>query len=173
MYLCARASWCLCCAVFFEIDIVQRRRSQYARILTPMNTCTLTLPLWAPSKDWVPADLEILEVRRLVVDGNIAYHLTYNAGKSRNNPRKGASTRIWTLVGSVPLDRPTIGLQVTLVVSQMCSICMVYSVIKVALQNRKPTVLFAWEHSSKVCSSEWSNGGLFSGRIMNKIQLCS
>jgi hypothetical protein len=27
------------------------------------------------------------------------------------NPGKGASTRIWTLVGSVPLDRPTIRLQ--------------------------------------------------------------
>jgi hypothetical protein len=48
---------------------------------------------------------------RLVVDGNVAYHLTHNAGKSWKNPGKGASTRIWTLVGSVPLDCPTIGLQ--------------------------------------------------------------
>jgi hypothetical protein len=48
---------------------------------------------------------------RLVVDGNIAYHLTYNARKSWKNPGKGASTRIWTLVGSVPLDHPTIRLR--------------------------------------------------------------
>jgi hypothetical protein len=48
-----------------------------------MNTRTQTLPLWAPSKDWAPADLEILEVTNgAVVDGNVAYHLTHNAGKS-------------------------------------------------------------------------------------------
>jgi hypothetical protein len=36
----------------------------------------------------------------LVVDGNVTYHLTHDAGKSQINPRKDASTRIWTLVGS-------------------------------------------------------------------------
>jgi hypothetical protein len=40
----------------------------------------------------------------LVVDGNFTYHLTHNAGKSKINPRKDASTRIWTLVGSAPPD---------------------------------------------------------------------
>jgi hypothetical protein len=47
---------------FFEIHAVQRRRSQHASTLTPMNTRTQTLPLWAPPKDWAPADMEILEV---------------------------------------------------------------------------------------------------------------
>ena len=28
----------------------------------PMNTRTQTLPLWAPPKDWAPADLKIPEV---------------------------------------------------------------------------------------------------------------
>jgi hypothetical protein len=48
---------------------------------------------------------------RLVIDGNVAYHLTHNAGNPGINPVKGAGTKIWTLVGvgSVPLDRPTIG----------------------------------------------------------------
>jgi hypothetical protein len=32
------------------------------RTHTPMNTRTQTLPLWAPLKDWAPADLEIPEV---------------------------------------------------------------------------------------------------------------
>jgi hypothetical protein len=36
--------------------------SQHAHILTPMNTRTQTLPLWAPPKDWAPINLEILEV---------------------------------------------------------------------------------------------------------------
>jgi hypothetical protein len=49
------------CLLFF-IHMVQRRRSQYARTLTPMNTRTQNLPLWVPPKDWAPADLEILEV---------------------------------------------------------------------------------------------------------------
>jgi hypothetical protein len=35
---------------------------------------------------------------RLVVDGNVAYHLTHNIGKSEINPGKCVSTRIWTLV---------------------------------------------------------------------------
>jgi hypothetical protein len=49
-------------ASFFEIDAVQRRCSQHARTLTPMNTRTQTLPLLVPPKDWAPTDLEILEV---------------------------------------------------------------------------------------------------------------
>jgi hypothetical protein len=48
---------------------------------------------------------------RLVVDVNVAYHLTHNAEKSQNKSKKGASTGIWTLVGSVSPDRPTIGLR--------------------------------------------------------------
>jgi hypothetical protein len=47
---------------FFEIHTIQRRRSQHARTLTPKNTRTQTLPLWAPPKEWAPADLEILKV---------------------------------------------------------------------------------------------------------------
>jgi hypothetical protein len=80
-----------------------------------MNTRTQILPLWAPSKDWALTDPEIFEVTTcasssLVVDGNVAYHLTHNVGKSQNKPRTGANTRIWTLLGSVPPDRPTVGL---------------------------------------------------------------
>jgi hypothetical protein len=41
---------------------------------------------------------------RLVVDGNVAYHLTHNAENPGINLLKGATTRIWTLVGSVLLD---------------------------------------------------------------------
>jgi hypothetical protein len=77
-----------------------------------MNTRTQTPPLWAPPKDWAPADLEILEVTNDVSSStDVSYHLTHSAGKSWKLQQKGASTGIWTLVGSVPLDRPTIGLQ--------------------------------------------------------------
>jgi hypothetical protein len=41
---------------------------------------------------------------RLVVDGNVAYHLSVTPENPRINPGKGASTRIWTLVGSVSLQ---------------------------------------------------------------------
>jgi hypothetical protein len=100
------------CVCFFENDIVQRRRLQHARTLTRMNTRTQTLPLWAPPKDWTPADMEIPEVTNDVSSSTgtslTTYHITpVNPGF----PGKGASTRIWTLVGSVPLDRHTIGLQ--------------------------------------------------------------
>jgi hypothetical protein len=40
---------------------------------------------------------------RLAVDGNVAYHLTHNAGKAWKI-QEGASTRVRTLVGIVPLD---------------------------------------------------------------------
>jgi hypothetical protein len=46
----------------FLNDTVQRRRSQHARTLIPMNTHTQTLPLWAPPNDWAPTYLEIPEV---------------------------------------------------------------------------------------------------------------
>jgi hypothetical protein len=48
--------------LFFLNYTVQRRRLQYARTLTPMNTRMQTLPLWAPSKDLALADMEIFEV---------------------------------------------------------------------------------------------------------------
>jgi hypothetical protein len=48
--------------VFFENDTVQRKHSQHTRTITPMNTRMQTLPLWAPPKDWAPANLEIPEV---------------------------------------------------------------------------------------------------------------
>jgi hypothetical protein len=47
----------------------------------------------------------------LVVDGNVAYHLTHTSENPGINPGKDASTKIWTLVVNVPLNRPTIGLQ--------------------------------------------------------------
>jgi hypothetical protein len=47
----------------------------------------------------------------LVVDGNVGYHLTHNAGKSRNKSRKRCEHQDLNPVGSVPLDCPTIGLQ--------------------------------------------------------------
>jgi hypothetical protein len=36
--------------------------SHNTHTLTPMNTRTQTIPLWATSKDLAPVDLEILEV---------------------------------------------------------------------------------------------------------------
>jgi hypothetical protein len=48
---------------------------------------------------------------RLVVDRNVAYHLAYNAEKSRNKSRKRCEHQDLNPSGSVPLDRPTIGLQ--------------------------------------------------------------
>jgi hypothetical protein len=82
---------------------VQRRRSQHARTLTPMNTSeglSTDRSADSPSHQW-----------RLVVDGNVAYHLTHTSENPGLNPGKDASTKIWTLVGNVPLNRPTIGLQ--------------------------------------------------------------
>jgi hypothetical protein len=64
-----------------------------------MNTHTQTLHLWAPLENWS-------HHWRLVVDRNVAYHsyhLMHNAENPRINLRKGASTKIWTLVGNVPL----------------------------------------------------------------------
>jgi hypothetical protein len=72
-----------CSKFFFENDTVQRRRSQQAHTLTPMKTHANPTPMSTSeglstgrsgdsrSHQW-----------RLVVDGNVAYHLTYNAGKS-------------------------------------------------------------------------------------------
>jgi hypothetical protein len=86
----------------FLIHTVQRRRSQHARTLTPMNTRTQILPLWAPPNDWAPT-----HHWHLVVDGNIAYHLTPE--NPEINLGKGASIGIrpwwvashWTVL---PLD---------------------------------------------------------------------
>jgi hypothetical protein len=47
---------------------------------------------------------------RVFVDGNVAYHLTHNAGKSWKIQEKVRALG-FTLVGSIPLDCPTIGLQ--------------------------------------------------------------
>jgi len=69
--------------IFF--NTVQRRRSQHARTLIPMNTRTQTLPLWASSKiepanhrDWKSHHM------CLAVDGNVnvPYHWMHNAVKS-------------------------------------------------------------------------------------------
>jgi hypothetical protein len=69
---------------FFKNYTVQRNTHAHL----PLWTCMQILPLWAPLKDWAPADLEIPEATIglvfLVVDGNVAYHLTHNAGKSRD-----------------------------------------------------------------------------------------
>ena len=54
-----------------------------------MNTCTQTLPLWAPLKNWTGRSGDSRSHQwRLVVDGNVAYHLTHNAGKSWNKFKK-------------------------------------------------------------------------------------
>ena len=54
-----------------------------------MNTRTKTLPLWAPPKDWTGRSGDSRSHHwRLVVDGNVAYHLTHNAGKFWNKSRK-------------------------------------------------------------------------------------
>jgi hypothetical protein len=45
---------------------------------------------------------------RLVVDRNVAYHLTHNAGKSWKIQK---NIRAPEFEGNVSLDRPTIGLQ--------------------------------------------------------------
>jgi hypothetical protein len=49
-----------------------------------MNTRTQTLLLWALLKDWAFSRFEDSRSHqwRLVVDGNAAYHLMHNAGKS-------------------------------------------------------------------------------------------
>jgi hypothetical protein len=44
----------------------------------------------------------------MVVDGNVAYHLTHNAGKSWKMQKK-VRTPEFNSDGSVPLDRPAVG----------------------------------------------------------------
>jgi hypothetical protein len=55
---------------------------------TPANPTLMS----TPPKDWAPADLEIPEVRshlwRLVVEGNVAYHLTHNTGKPGKSSKR-------------------------------------------------------------------------------------
>jgi hypothetical protein len=60
-------------ASFFKNYTVQHRCSQHTCTLIPMNTHTQTLPIWEHL-----TDLE----ERLIIDGNVAYHLMHNAGKS-------------------------------------------------------------------------------------------
>jgi len=72
---------------FFEIT-QYNADTQHARTLTPMNTRTQTLPLWAPSKDWVGKSWSSRSHhRRLAVDGHVAYHLMHSAEKSWNKSR--------------------------------------------------------------------------------------
>jgi hypothetical protein len=47
---------------------------------------------------------------RLVIYGNVAYHLTHNAEKSRNKYRKRYKHHIWTLVSNIFLNHLTIEL---------------------------------------------------------------
>jgi hypothetical protein len=60
---------------FFKNDTVQCRCSQHARTLTPMNTRTQILP-------YGRSGASRSHLWHLVVDGNVAYHLTHNTGKS-------------------------------------------------------------------------------------------
>jgi hypothetical protein len=83
------------------------------RTLTPMNTCTQTLPQWVLPKDWAPdrsGDSQSHH-RYLIFNRNVAYHFTHNTVNPEKIPEKGVRTRIWTLVGSFVLNRHTIGLQ--------------------------------------------------------------
>jgi hypothetical protein len=89
----------------------------WAHILVSLNTRTRTLSLWAPSKDRALVWSENSQSHHwcLVVDKNVAYHLTHNTGIGI----PGKAEKVWalgyeTLMGSVPLDRPTIGLRVIL-----------------------------------------------------------
>ena len=80
---------CYFLSLFSFFYTVQRRRSQHARTLTPINTRTQTQLLWAPPKNWTGRSWDSRSHHwRLVVDGNVAYHLTHNAGKSWNKSRK-------------------------------------------------------------------------------------
>jgi hypothetical protein len=93
----------------FRNHTVQRRRSQHARTHPYEYTYANPTPLSnseglstcrsgdSRSHHW-----------RLVVNGNITYHLMHNAYKSWKIQEK---VRARTRVGSVPLDRSTIGLQ--------------------------------------------------------------
>ena len=61
---------------FFEIT-QYNADTQHAR--------TLTLSLWAPSKDWASKSWSSRSHhRRFAVDGHVAYHLMHSAGKSWN-----------------------------------------------------------------------------------------
>jgi hypothetical protein len=72
--------------LFFEIHTVQRRRAQHARTLTPYEY-TYAKPTTMRTSEGLSTD-RFGDSRshhwRLVVDGNVAYDLTHNAGKSRN-----------------------------------------------------------------------------------------
>ena len=62
----------VCLSFFFEIT-QYNADTQHARTLTPMNTRTQTLLLWAPSKDWAGKSWSSpSHHRRLAVDGHVA-----------------------------------------------------------------------------------------------------
>jgi hypothetical protein len=98
---------------FFENYTVQCRRSQHACTRTPKNTRTQTNPyehlrrtehrqIWRFSKS------------PLIPHRRREHRLPLNAWRRKiwNKFRKGANSRIWTLMGSAPLDHHTIiGLQ--------------------------------------------------------------
>jgi lipid-A-disaccharide synthase-like uncharacterized protein len=74
--------------VFLELH--RRRRSHHTRTLTPMNTRRQTLSydhLRSTEHDR-SGDSRSHQHWCLVVEGNVAYHLKHNTGKSRNKSRK-------------------------------------------------------------------------------------
>jgi hypothetical protein len=128
--------------LFFENYTIQCRRSQHARTLTHMNTRTQTLPLWTMSTS------EGLSTSRsgdswshqcrLVVDGNVAYHLTHNAGKSWKIQENVRAQGFEPPVGSVPLDRPTIRLQA----QSLLYILLVHTLLETILRKYIITCMY-------------------------------
>ena len=54
-----------------------------------MNTRTQILLIWVPPKDWTGRSGDFRSHHwHLIVDGNVAYHLTHNVGKFWNKSRK-------------------------------------------------------------------------------------
>jgi hypothetical protein len=145
-------------------------RSQHT--LTPMNTCTQTLPIWAHSKN--SALNRSGDSRshhwRIIVDGNVTYHLTHNASKSWENPRKSrehqnlkilgkvVSTRIWTLVGSVPLNHLTIGLQAN---SLWSVLLLRWESIAPAISSERGKISqHFYRHPNKLCTLKLSESSV-------------
>ena len=78
------------CVLFFQNHTVQRRRPEHACTLTP-DEYTYANP--TPMSTFEGLSTGRSEDSRshhwrLVVDGNVAYHLTCNTGKSQKNTRK-------------------------------------------------------------------------------------
>jgi hypothetical protein len=73
----------------FFLELHRRRRSHHTRTLTPMNTRRQTLSydhLRSTEHDR-SGDSRSHQYWCLVVEGNVAYHLKHNTGKSRNKSR--------------------------------------------------------------------------------------